>query len=150
MHTLTQTQTLPVAREKLWAFISVPQNLNEITPPQMAFKIVGELPNSAYAGLLLEYKVKIPVLGWTSWLTEIKYVKAGFSFMDEQRVGPYKLWLHTHTLEEVEEGTKMTDEIRYQMPFGIFGTIAHFLFVKRTLQQIFQYRREKLDELYPL
>jgi ligand-binding SRPBCC domain-containing protein len=150
MHTLTQTQTLPVAREKLWAFISVPQNLNEITPPKMAFKIVGELPNSAYAGLLLEYKVKIPVLGWTSWLTEIKYVKAGFSFMDEQRVGPYKLWLHTHTLEEVEEGTKMTDEIRYQMPFGIFGTIAHFLFVKRTLQQIFQYRREKLDELYPL
>ena len=150
MHTLTQTQTLPVAREKLWAFISVPQNLNEITPPKMAFKIVGELPNSAYAGLLLEYKVKIPVLGWTSWLTEIKYVKEGFSFMDEQRVGPYKLWLHTHTLEEVEEGTKMTDEIRYQMPFGILGTIAHFLFVKRTLQQIFQYRREKLDELYPL
>jgi ligand-binding SRPBCC domain-containing protein len=150
MLTLTQTQTLPVAREKLWAFISVPQNLNEITPPKMAFKIVGELPNSAYAGLLLEYKVKIPVLGWTSWLTEIKYVKEGFSFMDEQRVGPYKLWLHTHTLEEVEEGTKMTDEIRYQMPFGILGTIAHFLFVKRTLQQIFQYRREKLDELYPL
>jgi ligand-binding SRPBCC domain-containing protein len=111
---------------------------------------VGELPSSAYAGLLLEYKVKIPVLGWTSWLTEIKYVKEGFSFMDEQRVGPYKLWLHTHTLEEVEEGTKMTDEIRYQMPFGILGTIAHFLFVKRTLQQIFQYRREKLDELYPL
>ena len=150
MHTLTQTQTLPVAREKLWAFISVPQNLNEITPPKMAFKIVGELPSSAYAGLLLEYKVKIPVLGWTSWLTEIKYVKEGFSFMDEQRVGPYKLWLHTHTLEEVEEGTKMTDEIRYQMPFGILGTIAHFLFVKRTLQQIFQYRREKLDEIYPL
>ena len=150
MHTLTQTQTLPVAREKLWAFISVPQNLNEITPPKMAFKIVGELPSSDYAGLLLEYKVKIPVLGWTSWLTEIKYVKEGFFFMDEQRVGPYKLWLHTHTLEEVEEGTKMTDEIRYQMPFGILGTIAHFLFVKRTLQQIFQYRREKLDELYPL
>lgn len=149
MHSLRQTQILSVSREKLWDFISIPQNLNEITPPKMAFKIVGELPKSAYAGLLLEYKVKIPVLGWTSWLTEIKYVTDGYSFMDEQRVGPYKLWLHTHTLEDVEGGTKMTDEIHYQMPFGPLGVIAHVLFVKRTLKQIFDYRREKLDEIFP-
>ena len=149
MHSLRQTQILSVSREKLWDFISVPQNLNEITPPKMAFKIVGELPKSAFAGLLLEYKVKIPVLGWTSWLTEIKYVTDGYSFMDEQRVGPYKLWLHKHTLEDVEGGTKMTDEIHYQMPFGPLGVIAHVLFVKRTLKQIFDYRREKLDEIFP-
>ena len=149
MHTLKQSQTLPVARGKLWDFISVPQNLNEITPPKMAFKIVGELPKSAYAGLLLEYKVKIPVLGWTSWLTEIKYVTEGYSFMDEQRVGPYKLWLHTHRLEEMDEGTRMLDDIIYQVPFGIFGSIAHLLFVRRTLKRIFRYRREKLDEIFP-
>ena len=111
MHTLKQSQFLPVSRKVLWSFVSVPQNLNQITPPKMAFKIVGEQPDSAYAGLLLEYKVRIPVLGWTSWLTEIKYVTQGYSFMDEQRVGPYKLWLHTHTLEDVEGGTKMTDVI---------------------------------------
>jgi ligand-binding SRPBCC domain-containing protein len=68
--------------------------------------------------------------------------------MDEQRVGPYKLWLHTHSLEEVTGGTKMTDEIRYQMPFGPIGSIAHFFFVRRTLKQIFDYRREKLDEIF--
>jgi ligand-binding SRPBCC domain-containing protein len=150
MHTLKQSQTLPISRKVLWDFVSVPQNLNKITPPKMAFKIVGESPKAAFSGLLLEYKVKIPILGWTSWLTEIKYVKEGFSFMDEQRVGPYKLWLHTHSLEDVEGGgTKMTDEIRYQMPRGIFGAIAHVLFVKRTLSQIFEYRREKLNELFP-
>jgi ligand-binding SRPBCC domain-containing protein len=149
MHTLRQSQTLPVSRDILWEFVSVPQNLNRITPPKMAFKIVGEPPESAYAGLLLEYKVRIPILGWTSWLTEIKYVKDGYSFMDEQRVGPYKLWLHTHTLEDVIGGTKMTDEIRYAMPFGPFGSIAHVLFVKRTLKQIFDYRREKLDQIFP-
>ena len=150
MHTLKQSQFLPVSRKVLWDFVSVPQNLNQITPPKMAFKIVGEQPDSAHAGLLLEYKVRIPVLGWTSWLTEIKYVTEGFSFMDEQRVGPYKLWLHTHTLEEVEGGTRMTDEIRYQMPFGPFGVIAHILFVKRTLRQIFDYRRKKLNEIFPV
>ena len=149
MHFLRQSQFLPVARSVLWDFVSVPQNLNQITPPKMAFKIVGPQPDFAYAGLLLEYKVRIPVLGWTDWLTEIKYVSEGYSFMDEQRVGPYKLWLHTHTLEDAEGGTKMTDEIHYQMPFGLLGEIAHVLFVKRTLKQIFDYRRERLDEIFP-
>ena len=88
-----QTQILPVEKSVLWEFVSVPQNLNQITPPEMAFQIVGDLPERAKPGLLLEYRVKIPFLGWTPWLTEIKYVEEGVSFMDEQRVGPYKLWL---------------------------------------------------------
>ena len=148
MYNLQQKQTLGVQRDTLWDFVSVPQNLNQITPPDTAFKIIGNLPDKIYPGLLLEYRVKIPLLGWTPWLTEIRYVEDGFSFMDEQRVGPYKLWLHTHRLEEVEGGTQMTDEIKYQIPFGPFGRIAHFLFVKKTLQKIFEYRRKKLEEIF--
>ena len=136
-------------RYRIVSLISVPQNLNRITPPDMAFEIIGESPERAYPGLLLEYRVKIPLLGWSTWLTEIKYVVDGFSFVDEQRVGPYKLWLHTHTLEEVEEGTKMTDEVHYQMPFGLLGWLAHILFVRRTLKRVFEYRREKLNGIFP-
>ena len=44
----------------------------------------------------------------------------------------------------------MTDEIIYQMPFGILGSIAHVIFVRRTLHRIFDYRRRKLNELFPL
>lgn len=148
MHHLKQTQTLPVDRSILWDFISVPQNLNRITPPDMSFEIIGEHPKRAYPGLLLEYRVKIPLLGWSAWLTEIKYVNEGFSFMDEQRVGPYKLWLHTHELKEVADGTQMTDIIRYLVPFGPLGLIANILFVRRTLRRIFDYRREKLQEIF--
>ena len=79
MHTLRQVQILPVSRQVLWDFVSVPQNLNQITPPKMAFKIVGESPEAAYAGLLLEYKF-VYLSGWTSWLTEIKYVTDGFLY----------------------------------------------------------------------
>ena len=148
MHHLKQTQTLPVDRKVLWEFISVPQNLNKITPPDMAFEIIGEPPEKTYAGLLLEYRVKVPLLGWSTWLTEIKYVEDGVSFMDEQRVGPYKLWLHTHKLEDVEEGTRMTDDIRYLVPFGPIGLLANVLFVGRTLRRIFDYRRVKMEELF--
>ena len=148
MHHLKQSQTLPVDRKVLWEFISVPQNLNKITPPDMAFEIIGEPPKKTYAGLLLEYRVKVPLLGWSTWLTEIKYVEEGVSFMDEQRVGPYKLWLHTHKLEDVEGGTRMTDDIRYLVPFGPIGLVANILFVGRTLRRIFDYRRVKMEELF--
>ena len=43
----------------------------------------------------------------------------------------------------------MTDDIIYQVPFGIFGSIAHLFFVRRTLERIFRYRREKLEEIFP-
>ena len=148
MHHLKQSQTLPVDREVLWEFISVPQNLNKITPPDMAFEIIGESPEKTYTGLLLEYRVKVPLLGWSTWLTEIKYVHEGVSFMDEQRVGPYKLWLHTHKLEDVDGGTRMTDDIRYIVPFGPIGWIANVLFVGRTLRRIFDYRRVKMEEIF--
>ena len=148
MHHLKQSQSLPVDRKVLWEFISVPQNLNKITPPDMAFEIIGEPPEKAYAGLLLEYRVKVPLLGWSTWLTEIKYVEDGVSFMDEQRVGPYKLWLHTHKLEDVDGGTRMTDDIRYLVPFGPIGLLANFLFVGSTLRRIFDYRRVKMEELF--
>ena len=148
MHHLKQSQTLPVDRKVLWEFISVPQNLNKITPPDMAFEIIGEPPEKTYAGLLLEYRVKVPLLSWSTWLTEIKYVEDGVSFMDEQRVGPYKLWLHTHKLEDVEGGTRMTDDIRYLVPLGPIGLLANILFVGRTLRRIFDYRRVKMEELF--
>jgi len=148
VHHLKQSQTLPIDREVLWEFISVPQNLNKITPPDMAFEIIGEPPEKTYAGLLLEYRVKVPLLGWSTWLTEIKYVEEGVSFMDEQRVGPYKLWLHTHKLEDVDGGTRMTDDIRYLVPFGPIGLLANAVFVGRTLRQIFDYRRVKMEEIF--
>jgi ligand-binding SRPBCC domain-containing protein len=148
VHHLKQSQTLPADREVLWEFISVPQNLNKITPPDMAFEIIGEPPEKTYAGLLLEYRVKVPLLGWSTWLTEIKYVQEGVSFVDEQRVGPYKLWLHTHKLEDVEGGTRMTDDIRYLVPFGPIGLLANALFVGRTLRRIFDYRRIKMEEIF--
>ena len=149
MYCLSQNQILPVSREVLWDFVSSPENLNRITPPEMGFQIVGEIPKSIASGQFIEYRVKVPVLGRISWLTEIKYVEEGFSFVDEQRVGPYALWLHHHSLLYVEGGTAMTDELRYVLPFGPLGKISHWLFVRRNLESIFSFRRQALEEIFP-
>ena len=115
----------------------------------MAFEIQGEVPDSIFTGQLIEYRLNVPLLGRTRWVTEIKEVKEGFAFVDEQKAGPYKSWLHRHQLEDLGDGTKMTDEIHYAMPFGIFGQLVHLLFVKRTLARIFRYRRQQLEKIFP-
>lgn len=148
MYCLRQKQILPISRSVLWDFVSSPENLNRITPPEMGFQIIGEASKQIASGDFIEYRVKVPVLGRISWLTEIKYVENGFSFVDEQRVGPYKLWIHHHRLLEVEGGTSMTDEIRYVLPFGYFGKFSHGLFVRRNLESIFRFRRQALEEIF--
>ena len=42
----------------------------------------------------------------------------------------------------------MEDIVDYKIPFGFIGQIAHFLFVKNKLKQIFKYRENKLIELF--
>ena len=148
MYFLSQKQTLPVSRSILWNFVSSPENLNRITPPEMDFQIIGTVSSHLTSGQFIEYRVKVPVVGRISWLTEIKYVENGFSFVDEQRVGPYKLWIHHHRLLEVEGGTSMTDEIRYVLPFGHLGKISHCLFVRRNLEGIFRFRKQALEEIF--
>jgi ligand-binding SRPBCC domain-containing protein len=148
MYTLYREQVLNTTLEKAWDFIKTPSNLNEITPDDLKFEIVTELPDEMYNGLLIEYRVNLPLLGKRPWVSEIKHIRPLASFVDEQRVGPYKMWYHYHGLEEVDGGVKMIDKIGYDIPFGPFGKIAHALFVKKQLQQIFEYRRQKLESVF--
>ncbi|MDW5289613.1 SRPBCC family protein [Formosa sp. PL04] len=135
--------------EILWAFISNPKNLKTITPDYMGFDIVTEdLPDTMYEGMIINYKVS-PVLGIkTTWVTEITHVKDKHYFVDEQRVGPYKIWHHQHFLQATEGGTLMKDIVTYQPPFGFLGSIANSILIKKKLEEIFNYRNTVLNKLF--
>ena len=135
--------------ERLWGFISNPKNLKKITPDYMGFDISSnEFPDKMYEGMIISYRVS-PVLGIkTTWVTEITHVNPGIYFVDEQRVGPYKLWHHQHFLESTENGTIMSDIISYQPPFGLLGSIANKILIKHKLEEIFDYRFQALNELF--
>lgn len=145
-----RTQFIPCSITDLWAFISNPTNLKKITPKDMGFDITsGEIPEKMYSGMIISYKVA-PLLGIkTTWVTEITQLKENSYFIDEQRVGPYKIWHHQHFLEATEGGTLMTDIISYQPPFGLLGALANRVLIKKKLQQIFDYRAHVLSEMYP-
>jgi ligand-binding SRPBCC domain-containing protein len=103
---------------------------------------------SIFSGQIIQYKVS-PVFGIsTKWVTEITHVKEKEYFVDEQRFGPYSLWHHKHFIRGIDGGIEMEDIVDYKIPFGFIGQIAHFLFVKNKLKQIFKYRENKLIELF--
>lgn len=149
IYTFEQTQKIPATLQQVWEFISSPQNLKHITPEYMGFDIITrDLPAKMYPGMIITYKVS-PLRGVkTTWVTEITHMKEGEYFVDEQRVGPYKMWHHQHRIEPIEGGVLMKDIVNYRPPLGLLGAIANRLIIRKKLEEIFLFRTLKLDERF--
>lgn len=148
MYQLKRTQFIPADIDVCWEFFSNPNNLQKITPEYMRFQVLTEVPDTMYPGLMIAYKVR-PVLGIPlNWLTEITQVEHHRFFVDEQRVGPYKIWHHEHHFKKVAGGVEMTDIVTYHLPLGFLGKLAHALFVGKQLDGIFEHRFKAVDQLF--
>ncbi|MEM8927889.1 MAG: SRPBCC family protein [Bacteroidota bacterium] len=148
LYQLHAKQALPITKKEAWDFLSDPKNLKEITPNHMGFQILSGADRPMFQGQIIQYVVK-PFPGVsTKWVTEITHVKEGQYFVDEQRFGPYALWHHKHFIKEIDGGVEMEDLIDYKIPFGFLGQLVQPILVKKQLNQIFQYREAKLEELF--
>jgi ligand-binding SRPBCC domain-containing protein len=148
VHTLVRKQLIQADIDSIWQFFSSPDNLAAITPTYMNFRITSEKEYGIYPGQIITYKVS-PLLSIPlSWMTEITHVVDKRMFVDEQRVGPYSLWHHKHLFEQTPEGILMTDIVHYQLPLYFIGDIIHYLFIKQQLHNIFDYRHEKVKEIF--
>ena len=143
-------QYINTTLDECWAFFSSPANLQKITPKSMGFQITDFDNQSMYAGQIIQYKVS-PLLGLKlSWTTEITQVKDKSYFIDEQRFGPYSFWHHKHFFEATPNGVKMTDVVHYALPLGFLGRIMNALIVSNKLKEIFDFRFQKVNELFNL
>ena len=143
-----KSQLLPITINEAWDFLSDPNNLKKITPDYMGFNILEKEDTKMYAGQIIQYIVT-PILGIpTKWVTEITHVKDKSYFVDEQRFGPYSLWHHKHFIKEVDGGVEMLDIIDYKIPLGFIGRLVNPILVKPKLNEIFNYRKKKLVELF--
>jgi ligand-binding SRPBCC domain-containing protein len=112
----------------------------------MRFKILmrsgGE---KMHEGQIIKYKVSILPFVRVGWTTRITQVRHPDSFTDEQLAGPYKVWRHRHTFKSVDGGVEMTDQVEYVVPMGLLGRVANLVFVRRELEEIFNYRFRVLE-----
>jgi ligand-binding SRPBCC domain-containing protein len=139
IHTLLRTQFIPASPERVWEFFATPNNLNALTPPDLHFETLTN-PGPMYAGQIIAYRIRVAPGVRVRWLTEIRHVREGVYFVDEQRAGPYKLWYHEHHFTPKDGGVEMTDRVTYALNFGPLGDLVHWLWVGPTLQKIFRYR----------
>jgi len=145
-HILETQQLFPARREDLFPFFADAANLERITPPELAFRIVTPLPIDMAEGTRIAYRLKLFGIPF-GWKTLISRWEPSSAFVDEQTSGPYRQWIHLHTFEEVAGGTLMTDRVAYRLPLGPLGDLVHPL-VRRQLTRIFGFRRKALEEIF--
>jgi len=144
---LEQTQIIPRPLAEVFAFFSDAYNLEAITPPFLRFRILTPRPIAMAPGTLIDYQLQLFGVPFR-WRTRVEEFEPGVRFVDVQLEGPYALWRHTHEFEATAGGTRMRDLVRYALPLGPLGALAHALFVRRTLGRIFAYRRTRIAELF--
>lgn len=146
-YTLEREQIIPRSRTETFAFFCDAFNLEQITPPFLKFRVTTPRPIQMATNALIDYELKLYGIPFR-WRTVIETWQPEELFVDRQLKGPYALWHHTHTFEEIAPNkTLMKDRVLYQIPFGIFGQMTHPLFIKRSLKTIFDYRAKATAEL---
>jgi ligand-binding SRPBCC domain-containing protein len=149
LYTLYREQKLNIDIKTAWEFFSSPENLKTITPPYMGFEITSKhSQEKMFAGMIISYVVKPLINLPFTWVTEITHVKEKEYFVDEQRFGPYKLWHHLHRFKIVDNKLVMIDLVNYVISFGIIGRIAHKLFIRKKIEEIFDYRKNILEDKF--
>jgi ligand-binding SRPBCC domain-containing protein len=144
---LRAEQFVPRPLPEVFEFFSDAKSLHRLTPAWMQFRILSVDPEPVQQGTLIRYSLRwrmFPI----HWTTEITAWEPPHRFVDIQLKGPYKLWRHEHRFVAEGDGTRILDEVHYQLPFGPFGRIAHALKIKKDVEGIFTYRREAVGKIF--
>lgn len=148
IHVLEREQWIPATRERVFACFADAANLETLTPPWLGFRILTPLPIAMRDDARIEYRIRLAGVP-LRWRTRIASWEPGVRFADEQERGPYALWEHTHHFERCGDGVLMRDVVRYALPFGVLGQIAHAVAVHSALAAIFDFRFARIRELFP-
>jgi uncharacterized protein (TIGR01777 family) len=146
-HELVSEQWMPQKPEEIFPFFCDENNLEKLTPPILAFHVLGKNTPVIGEGTLIEYRLKIRGVP-TKWRTRIELWKPNECFVDTQEAGPYRYWHHTHEFIPFAGGTLMRDRVLYRLPLGLLGEGLAGWLVSRDVEKVFSYRRQVIDTIF--
>ncbi|WP_432671903.1 SRPBCC family protein [Flavobacterium sp. SM2513] len=68
-------------------------------------------------------------------------------FVDEMLEGRFKRFKHTHTFQQKNGGTIMSDTIEYETPFGLAGKIFNTIILKKHLTNFITERNNFIKQI---
>lgn len=142
--TLETSQWLPRAPDEIFPFYADAFRLEELTPPLLRFRVLTPPPIEMQSGVEIDYRLRLHGLP-LRWRSRITMWEPPHRFADEQVKGPYRYWVHEHRFTAHDGGTLVEDFVEYDM-FG--GWLADRLLVRRDLRRIFDFRQERLAQIF--
>ncbi|MBC2595072.1 SRPBCC family protein [Ruficoccus amylovorans] len=144
-HRLHAELELPLPVERVFSFFADARNLQRITPDNLGFEILTPEPITMCPGTLIDYRLRISGFPMR-WRTRIPVWNPPHHFVDEQLAGPYKSWVHHHHFESFDGGTRIIDDVTYELPLTPLGDLAYPL-IRRRVEAIFSYRNTAIPAL---
>jgi len=109
---------LPRPRDEVFAFFSNAANLEALTPPWLHFRILTAKPITMREGTVIDYRIRVHGIPIT-WQSAITVWDPPHRFLDAQRRGPYRQWVHTHSFDEASGGTTVGDSVEFLRRSGM-------------------------------
>jgi ligand-binding SRPBCC domain-containing protein len=131
---------------QVFDFLRRPANLLRVTPPDLALQL-DDAPQELQLGSRLTVRTRRWGMKQRS-VTEVIAFEPNVLFVEEQKEGAFRQWLYTHRFEATADGgTRVLDEIDYELPGGMLGLLLTPAVVERELTAFFRYRNDCLTEI---
>lgn len=134
VHILQSEVWVPRPREGVFEFFSRAENLEALTPNWLHFSVLSPSPTVMKTGTRIRYRLRLHGIP-LRWESEITAWELPHRFVDEQRTGPYRLWIHEHRFLEHAGGTRIQDTVQYSVAGGL---LVNRVFVAPDLEKDFR------------
>lgn len=127
--------------ERVFAFHELPDAFSRLVPPWEDATIVQKADISVIGSQAI-IETKILGLIPARWVAEHTAYDPPRYFEDVQISGPFKSWVHRHTIEPHPDGATLRDEIEYEPPMSFLGALAAPVLIIPKIEKMFDDRHE--------
>ncbi len=134
------------SREVLYSFFLTPNNLPEVTVPELKLNII-QAPEAVEAGSVVKFSVT--QIGQEIHSEHEVIVADGETITEKQVKGVMKSWQHERKFVAVSESEcRIENTIDFEGPTGLVGVIMNEQRIRKMLGEGFDYQNEKLKEKF--
>ena len=138
---LVKESIIRASPERVFVFHELPDAFERLIPPWENASIIQKADITKIGSRAI-IEQKIFGLFPSRWVAEHTAYDPPRMFEDVQISGPFKSWRHRHLVLPHADGAVLRDEVEYEPPFSIFGSIAAPLVIIPKLEKMFEFRHE--------